>query len=160
MSAAIKRRARVEVQRGRGVDPDFVKVERIQRLLQLVDLVARFELGLQLFKRGVGRQHKEVREGRGVDEVLGCLLPKLEVEHLVEELGHRVFQCICSRAEQVARRVGLGIEIDHQGACAARGGDGGQVAGNGALADTTLLIEDNAFHGDFTLWKDDAIFAQ
>jgi hypothetical protein len=46
-----QRRAGVEVQRRRRVDPDFVVAfERIERLAQLVDLVARFELGLQFFR--------------------------------------------------------------------------------------------------------------
>jgi hypothetical protein len=50
------------------------------------------------------------------------------------------------RAQQVLGRIGLRIEVDDQGAGAARGRDGRQVAGDGALADAAFLIENNALH--------------
>ena len=80
-----------------------------------------------------------------MQEFLGRLRPQLEVQHLVEEFGGGVFRR--QVAKQVARRIGLRIEIDHQRAVAAAGGNGGQVAGDGALADPALLVEDDALHG-------------
>ncbi|HXW68918.1 MAG TPA: hypothetical protein VEJ88_04865, partial [Dissulfurispiraceae bacterium] len=43
--------------------------------------------------------------------------------------------------------VGLRVEVDHQCTRPACGGNGGQVAGDRALAYTTFLIEDDALHG-------------
>jgi hypothetical protein len=39
-----------------------------------------------------------------------------------------------------------GSRVDHQGARAAGGGYGGEVAGDGALADAPLLVEHDALH--------------
>jgi hypothetical protein len=141
-----QRRAREEMQRRRCVDPDLVEAfQGVERLAQLVDLVARFELGLELLEGGIGRQQKEILERRGVEEFLRCLRPQLEIQHLVEEFGGGVFGWLCP--EQVAGGVRLWIEVHHQGAESPAGGDGGKVAGDGALADTALLVEHDAFHG-------------
>ena len=46
----------VEVHRRWGVDPDLVVAgERVEGVLQLVDLVPRLQLGLQFLKRGMSR---------------------------------------------------------------------------------------------------------
>jgi malic enzyme len=142
-----QRRAGVEVQRRRRVDPDFVVAfERIQRLAQLVDLVARFELGLQFFQCRAGGQDGKVLEGRRGDEVFGRQRAQLEAQHLLEEFIGREFQVLRRLAQQVLGRIGLRVEVDDQGAGAARGRDGRQVAGDGALADAAFLIENNALH--------------
>ena len=81
-----QRGTRVKVQRGRRVDPDFVVAfERVQRLFQLVNFVARLELALQFFKPAVRRQHGKIFETRGSDEILGGLGPQFEAQHLLEK---------------------------------------------------------------------------
>jgi hypothetical protein len=93
-----------------------------------------------------GGQDRQVLEGRRGDEVLGRQRPQLEAQHLVEELVGGQLQFVGGGAEQVLGRIGLRIEVDHQGARAAGGGNGGEVAGDGALADAPLLVEHDALH--------------
>jgi hypothetical protein len=85
-------------------------------------------------------------KGVAVMKSLGRQRAQLEAEHLLEELVGRKFQVVGRLAQQVLGRIGLRIEVDDQGAGAARGRDGRQVAGDGALADAAFLIENNALH--------------
>ena len=128
-SAAISAERVKKFERGRRVDVDEVVllVELDQRLAQLEDLVARFELALLLGERRMRGQHVEPVEARAVHELVGLLRLQREAEHLVEESRERRIELAAGLADQVLRRVALWIAIDHEDARAARGTHRGQV---------------------------------
>ena len=99
-----QRRAGIEMQRRRRVDPDLIEAfERIERLAQLVDLVARFEFGLELFQRGIGRQYAQVFEGCGGARAL--VMELVEGPTLAERLESGAFSIAesLSTALQIAQ---------------------------------------------------------
>src|SRR5687768_10639658 len=110
-------RAGEEVERRRGVDVDEIVllVELGERLAQLEDLVARFELVLLLGKHGMRGQHVETLEARAMDELVRFFRPQREAEYLLEEAGERRLELPAVLAKQVLRRITLRIEIDDEG---------------------------------------------
>mmetsp|Transcript_23212 Transcript_23212/g.54894 ORF Transcript_23212/g.54894 Transcript_23212/m.54894 type:complete len:384 (-) Transcript_23212:1573-2724(-) len=146
-----QRRAGVEIQRRRRVHPDLVVaavllLQRLERLLQLVDLVAALQLAVQLVEFGRGRHHVEVVPGTGDDEVRGVDLFDAELQRLREKGGGAGMLLVGSVTEQVAGRVALAVEVDHQHPPSAGRGDGRQVACDRGLAHAALLVEHHAPH--------------
>jgi hypothetical protein len=143
-----QRRPGVEVQRRRRVDPHRVVVagQFDQRIAQLVDLVTALQLAVQFIERGARRHQVQVLPRRLDDEVGGVRCADAELQRRIEELGGARGRCVDSIADQVAARVGLPIEVDHQRALAPMGCDRRQIAGDGGLAHPALLVENDATH--------------
>jgi hypothetical protein len=93
-SAAISAERVKKLSAGWGVDEHAVEVlgQLLQRVAQLVDLVARLELGLQLLELRVRGHHMQALEGCGDDEFAGVARVELEVEGLIEEVGEGGFE--------------------------------------------------------------------
>ena len=51
-----------------------------------------------------------------------------------------------ARTEQILGGIALRVGVDHQGAQSTMGADGGEIAGNGGLADPALLVEYHSSH--------------
>ena len=84
---------------------------------------------------------------RAYDEIGGRHRREAKAQSLVKKLRHIGLVVGACIAQQVGTGVALGVQVDHQGAQALAGADGGQIAGDGGLADTTFLIENDERHG-------------
>lgn len=88
----------------------------------------------------------QVFKRRFKNEVFCGERAQLETQHLVKKFGGADFKLICGGPQKIVRRIGLRIEIDHQGFFATRCADCGKIAGDGAFANAAFLIENNTFH--------------
>jgi hypothetical protein len=70
-------------------------------------------------------QHVETLEESPVHELLRLLRPQGKAKDLVKEASERRLEFPAVLAEQVLRRVALGIEIDDENASAGTGADRG-----------------------------------
>src|SRR5262245_50465560 len=94
----------------------------------------------------MGGQDRQVLERRLVDVLTDVALEEPEGEALLEEaceVGARLRRL---GRQQIARRAGLGIDVDEQGAEADGGAGRGQVTRDRRLADAALLVEDDPAH--------------
>ena len=137
-----------EIIGGRGVDKNVIVflAQLAQQVAQLVDLVARFELRLQVAQLRVRDDDGQVLERRGMDIVAGRLGKLAKAEHLLEI----IFQCrrgrVRRRAQHVAAGIALRVDVDQKSALALAGSDRCQVYRDGGFTDATFLIEDHPFH--------------
>ena len=95
----------------------------------------------------------QVVPGRAGDEVGGPGRPHRELQRGVEELGHTGRGLVGRGAEQVARGIGLRVQVDQQRAPALLRRDRGQVARDGGLAHPTFLVEDDVAHRTAGAWR-------
>ena len=101
---------------------------------------------MQVVERGAGRHQVQVLPRRLDDEVNGPGGTHAELQRRLEEFGRTRRSVVGGLAEEVTARVGLPVQIDDQGTQAPVRGNRRQVAGDGRLADATLLIEYDAPH--------------
>ncbi|MNF66493.1 hypothetical protein D3C84_482860 [compost metagenome] len=142
-----QRRNRIEIERRRRiqVDPLVVSVQVIQQFAQLVDLVLGLELGLQVGQLGCGGYHVQVVV-RGFVDIHLALAEGGGRQRLLEEVGYPHGNILTGQAGEVVGGIGLGVEVDQQGAIALRSADRRQVAGDAGLAHATFLIEHHSPH--------------
>jgi hypothetical protein len=73
---------------------------------------------------------------------------------LLKEVSHSWLPVVCGISQKVAAGIALRIEVDQQSAQALAGTNGGEVAGDGRLADPSLLIKDDERHNEKVLEND------
>ena len=78
-----------------------------------------------------------------MQEAVGRSGKQAEAQGLVEPVQQRVFGLGVRQGitEQVVAQVALRVKVDDQDALAVPGGDGGEVGGQGGLADPAFLVE-------------------
>ncbi|MNP17357.1 hypothetical protein D3C76_1097860 [compost metagenome] len=96
---------RIEVQRRRGiqVDPVVLVVQRVEQFAQLVDLVLRLQLRLQVLQLRAGGHHMQVVERRFVDIHAAIAAERPGGQHVLEEIGDAGRQLVAGETGQVMR---------------------------------------------------------